>query len=315
MNEYIPHIPAKFIVPFNVNGMNGRMLFLPAPKTKKRDIFVVYGHHSSLERMYGVVKLLHKYGSVTMPDLPGFGGMDSFYRIGQKPSLDNLADYLATIIKLRYKNRRITIVGYSFGFLVATRMLQKYPGIAKRTDLLISAFGFAHRDDLTFSKFRHNFYKLLAVTFSGRLTSKIFKAVALNQHILRTFYSRTHNAKHKFGGLGKNKKIAMTEFEVVLWRINEPRTYMYTSRELLSVDNCGHQVDLPVWNLCVKNDNYFDNHFVEQHMRVIFSDYHSVPLKLKKHSMNIIAGKKETAVFLPPRIRTQLNKKAPQRLY
>src|SRR5438128_12108327 len=113
-----PKNPQDYIEPLFMNGLQGRMLRLPAPKGKSRDILFVYGHHSSLERWWGVVQDLNQYGSVTMPDLPGFGGMQSLYKIGEEPTIDNLADYLAAFIKLRYKNKKITIAGLSFGFVV-----------------------------------------------------------------------------------------------------------------------------------------------------------------------------------------------------
>ena len=40
--------------------------------------------------------------------LPGLGGMDSFYSIGLKPSLDNMADYVASFIKLSYKRKKVS---------------------------------------------------------------------------------------------------------------------------------------------------------------------------------------------------------------
>ena len=86
---------------------------------------MLYGHHSSLERVYGLAEDMSQYGNVTIPDYPGFGGMDSFYKIGMKPTLDNLADYLATFVKLRYRGKKVTIVGMSLGFVIATRMLQR----------------------------------------------------------------------------------------------------------------------------------------------------------------------------------------------
>ncbi len=309
MNEYIPHIPAKLVMPLNMNGMNGRMLYMPAPKNKKREILVIYGHHASLERMYSVTQLLNRYGSVTMPDLPGFGGMDSFYKIGQKPSLDNLADYLASFIKLRYKNKKLTIIGYSFGFLVVTKMLQKYPEIAKRTDLLISAMGFSHREDLTFSKSRYLFYRWVASFFSMKLPSIFFHYIVLNPVFVSYFYARTHNAKEKFADLNEQQKKAMTEFEVSLWQINDARTYCDTTVTLLTVNNCNSQLNLPVWHISVAKDNFFDHAVIEQHMRIIFSDFHSCPIALKTHSMNVIAGKQEIGVFLPTKLRKQLNKK------
>ena len=127
-----PRIPREYVVSLNMNGLRGRMLRMPAKKSKKREILLVYGHHSSLERMYSLAEVLNDYGAVTLPDLPGFGGMNSFYKLGEKPDMDTMADYLASVVKLRYKSRRITIVGVSYGFTVVTRMLQLYPDIAKK---------------------------------------------------------------------------------------------------------------------------------------------------------------------------------------
>src|SRR5205085_11669969 len=101
MPHKVTRNPVDYIVPLNINGLEGRVMHLPAPKTKKagqREILFVYGLHSSLERWWGLTQVLNRYGAVTMPDLPGFGGMDSFYTIGKKPTLDNMADYLAAFV-------------------------------------------------------------------------------------------------------------------------------------------------------------------------------------------------------------------------
>ncbi len=165
------------IQPLNMNGLTGRMLYMPAPKNKKRHILLIYGHHSSLERMYGVAEDLNQYGSITMPDLPGFGGMDAFYKAGLKPTLDNFADYLAAFIKLRFKDKKITIAGMSFGFVIATRMLQKYPKLTTKVDLMISVVGFCHHDDIIFTRPRFLFYRYTAAFFDHRLTAPFFHNV------------------------------------------------------------------------------------------------------------------------------------------
>jgi len=310
MNEYIPHIPAEFVMPLNINGMRGRMLHLPAPsKNRTKEILLVYGHHASLERMYSFTQAINKYGAVTMPDLPGFGGMDSFYKIGEKPTLDNLADYLAAIVKLRYKNRRFTIAGFSFGFLVVTRMLQKHPDIAKRVDMVVSCVGFAHHDDFSFSKSRFLFYRWTGSFVSHYLPSLFFRYVAMNTLLLRHLYSRMHNAKHKFGDLNDEQKKAMTEFEIQLWHINDARTYGATTALSFTVNNCTQSLELPVWHVAVKADHFFDQDKVEQHMRVIFSDFHKVEAKLHKHSMNVIASEKDAAVFITAELKRAFNKK------
>ena len=60
------------------------MMYVPGPKNRDRNILLIYGHHAMLERWWGLVENLNLYGTVTMPDMPGFGGMDSFSKIGQK---------------------------------------------------------------------------------------------------------------------------------------------------------------------------------------------------------------------------------------
>ncbi len=297
---------SDYIVPLEINGLSGRMVKMPAPDVGKREILLIYGHHSSLERMQGLADLLNDFGGVTMADLPGFGGMDSFYKLGQKPTLDNMADYLASLIKLRYRNRRYTIVAVSFGFLVVTRMLQRYPEMTKKVDLLISAVGFTHKSEFKFSSSRQFMYRILARFFAMRLPSLFFKNVILHPWLIRAFYSKTHNAKHKFAGLSRADRKRAIEFEVHLWRCNEARTYMSTSVELLTVNNLDRKIDLPVYHLSVKNDNYFDNHVVEQHMRIIFSEYTNIPIKMNNHAASIIADKKESAPLVPPKLRSLL---------
>ena len=298
----------KNIQPLNMNGLRGRVLRLPSESKKyDREILLVYGHHSSLERMYGFAEALSTRGNVTMPDLPGFGGMDSFYTIGMKPTLDTMADYLATFVKLKYRRKKVTIVGMSYGFIVVTRMLQRYPDLAKRVDILISLVGFAHSSDFRFTAKRMLLYRTLTRTFSYRLPAFIFYNVALHPTVIKTAYKHTYNAKHKFQNLDPDVEKQMLGFEVVLWCTNDLRTHAYTNHSMLVLDNCSKQVDLPVHHIAVKNDQYFDNAVVEQHMRIIFSDFIEYPISVEAHAPSIVANKKAAQPFIPKKLRTLLS--------
>jgi len=167
-------VPADYILPLYMNGLAGRMLRLPAKGGYKREILFVYGQHSSLERWWGLAQALNEVGAVTMPDLPGLGGMTSLYKIDQQASIDNLADYLASFMKLRYKNKKITVFGMSLGFVIVTRMLQKYPHMTDKIDKLVSIVGFAHHTDFKFSRKRHTFYKIGSYFFSKKIPSWFF---------------------------------------------------------------------------------------------------------------------------------------------
>lgn len=286
------------------------MLHVPAPKNKKTEILFVYGHHSSLERWWGLMQVLNKYAAVTMPDLPGFGGMDSFYKIGKKPTIDNMADYLAAFVKMRYRNRKFVIAGMSFGFIVATRMLQRYPELTKKVTMLVSIVGFAHKDDFTFTRSRHFGYIVAAKALSHRPVAILFRYVALQPRVLRAIYARTHNAKHKFA-LAKDKAEFdyLMDVEIGLWHNNDVRTWGFTSVEFLNFDNCEHgRVNLPVWHVGAKADHFFDNNLVEQHMRVIFSNFHKTEIAMKAHAPSVIADEKMAAPFLPPQLRKVLAK-------
>lgn len=301
--------PADFIVPLNMNGLRGRMLVMPPPKNCKREILFVYGHHSSLERWWGLIQDLNQYGGITVPDLPGFGGMESFYKIGEQATLDNYADYLAAFVKLKYKRKKVIIAGLSFGFLVATRMLQRYPDLTSRVDMLVSVVGFAHKDDFNFSKPRFLFYKALARTGSFRLPALMFRYGMLSAPMLRLAYSRTYNARHKFAGLSKEDTAALMDFEIYLWHANDVRTWFKTSHEMFSVDNCKVQIHLPLWHVSVSNDNYFNSAFVEQHLRIVFDEYTEFKSDMDKHAPSIIASIEEIAPILPKKLRQLLAKR------
>jgi pimeloyl-ACP methyl ester carboxylesterase len=301
---------SDYIVPINMNGLRGRMLRLPASRSSNnREFLVVYGHHAMLERWWGLVQNFNSLGNITMPDLPGFGGMDSFYKIGQKPTIDNLADYLAAFCKLRYKRRRFVIVGISFGFVVATRMLQRYPELAKKVDLIVSNVGFSHHDDFLFTKRRILMYRTIGKIISLPVAAWVFKKLFLNAWVLRNAYRRTHNARHKFAAAAAESQAmfdAVMETEVKLWNINDVRTHGFTTHEFLAINNTKVRVDVPVFHVGIKGDYYFNNTRVEQHFRMIFKDYTGMQLDLKGHAPSVVSSKKEAAVFVPPRVKKML---------
>jgi pimeloyl-ACP methyl ester carboxylesterase len=242
-----------------------------------------------------------------MPDLPGMGGMDSFYKIGKKPTLDNFADYLAAYIKLRYKRRRVIIVGMSFGFVIATRMFQRYPELAKRVDLLVSFAGFAHRNDFAFPKWEWLSYRAIAKTLTHRLPAAFFRNICLHPKLIRAAYKFSNNAKFK--GIIGDELEEISKFEISLWHNNDVRTWGYTLAEFLKLDNTAVHVDMPVHHIAVKGDHYFNNYRVEQHFRVIFSDFVLLQeLDLANHAPSVIADEKAASVFVPPKLRRILQR-------
>lgn len=302
--------PADYIVPLSINGLNGRLALIKSGhKTRKRDILLVYGHHSSLERMLSIAQNLSEYGNVAMPDLPGFGGMDSFYALGEKPTLDNMADYLATFIRLHYKKRPITICAMSWGFLVTTKMLQKYPELASQVNLLISFVGFASAKDFKISTSKQRMARVTSKVMSGAVTASIFRHVMLRSFVIKNSYRIMASRHPKMMDANKEELEKRISFEVILWQSNDARTYMYTNNIMFNLDMTGTKVDLPVVHVAVDSDQYFNNSSVVKHLKMIYSDVKVVKSHLPNHAPTIVDDVKEAGAIIPSSVRRMLARK------
>jgi pimeloyl-ACP methyl ester carboxylesterase len=297
---------ADFIQPLYVNGLNGRMLHMPAPQRGGREILLIYGHHALLERWWGLVENLNEFGAVTMPDLPGFGGMDSFRMIGRKPTVEAYADYLAAFVKMHYRRKRVTIVGISFGFVVVTRMLQKYPELAKKVDLVVSMVGFMHKTDFLFTPSRRRQIHYFAWMLSWVPVSWFIRYCCLNAFVIKQIYVRTSAGRRRFLDMDPMTFAGLMDFEVELWHKNDVSTHWRTTSEFVELDNCKSQIDLPVWHVASRGDHYFNNEIVEQHMRIVFNDYHRGTMDSKAHTPSILGDKKELSIMVPPALRRVL---------
>ena len=300
---------ADYIQPLHINGMQGRLLKVPARGRKKREMLLIYGHHALLERWWGLIENLQTYGNITMPDLPGFGGMDSFFTIGKQPTIDNYADYLAAFVKMTYRRKRVTIIGISFGFVVATRMLQRYPELTKKVDLVVSVVGFMHRDDFLFPPKRRVDYHIFTRIMGTAPLAFLIRYIGLNKFVIKNIYVRLPAGKRRFVEMTPDDFKALMDFEVELWQKNDVRTHWRTTSEFLELDNCQSQIDLPVWHVQSSGDHYFDNDVVEQHMRVVYSDYTSGIMKSPAHTPSILGDKKELSVMVPAALRRKLGTK------
>lgn len=295
-----------YIQPLFVNGMQGRVLHVPAAKSGQREMLVLYGHHALIERWWGLVQNLTSYGTVTMPDLPGLGGMDSFYSIGRRPNLDAYADYLAAFVKMQYRNRRFTIIGISFGFIVATRMLQRYPALAKKVDLVVSIVGFMHYDDFIYSPSKLKLLSRTARVLSFPPVSFAVRYIGLNHFVIKNIYTRTASGKRRFQEVGAERFDELVRFETRLWQENDVRTHWYTTSEFLALDNCTKEIQLPLFHVTSSDDQYFDPAVVEQHMRVVYDDVTVATMKSVSHTPSILGTKEELSVMLPSALKKLL---------
>jgi pimeloyl-ACP methyl ester carboxylesterase len=303
LNDYIEDI--------ELNGLKGRMVDAPARNVKAKGIHIlfVHGHHSSLERLAGVTDLMMDYGNFCLPDMPGFGGMDHLYSIGEKPTIDNLADYMAAFIKLHYgTHKKIILVGYSMGFLVATRMLQKYPELQKRCVSIIALAGLLRGDELKFTKSRRAFYYIATGIVGSKVGSWVTREVFLRKWFLGGFYTRSHNAKDKFKGVNEVEKNHLVEFETRLWRINHVPTWCFTSREMMRSDLVTNAVPIqvPAYSITIDADRYFDSNIVEQHMHIVYDSVKSSKSTSDQHGGSMIETSADALPFFPKVLRKYL---------
>lgn len=301
--------PADYIQPLYINGLNGRMLRAPSTTKKQREILLIYGHHALLERWWPLVENLRPYGPVTMPDLPGFGGMESFGKIGIKPDYDAYADYLAAFIKLRYRQKRVTILAISFGFVIVTRMLQRYPELAKKIDILVSVAGFMDRSEFLWSPKTRTFYRFGTRLFATRPVSFLIRYVALNKFVVNSLTRLMPKSKHRYIEISPEVFKTTMDFEVKIWRANDVRTHWLTTSQFFTLDNTKVHINSPVVHVVSKGEHYFNNIVVEQHMRRVFSSYKKFTAASAAHVPHTTADKEATAVMLPAGLRRLLSKK------
>lgn len=292
-----------YIEPLDMNGLKGRMLNMPAPAGKKRQILLLYGHHASLERMFGFAEVLNRYGAVTMPDLPGFGGMESFYKINQEANLDAYADYLAAYMKLMYKRKRVTVVGMSFSVPIIIRTLQRYPELTRKVDFVVSTVGFVHKEDFVFKKSSLLGLKTLAWFGSKRLPALFLQTFVLRSPVIKLAYRSVIDRHSKLKDADRAEQERRINFEVGLWKNNDVRTRMRTIQTMFYLDLCDVQVKVPMYHVAPKQDRYFDNEVVSQHMQIIFSDFHSIETSLPAHAPTVVASAKDAAPYVPQKLR------------
>jgi pimeloyl-ACP methyl ester carboxylesterase len=197
----------------------------------------------------------------------------------------------------------------SLGFTIATRMLQKYPELTKKVDFLVSVVGFSHKSDLKLTKKQVGTFTVLSRIISRKWPARFFRYTALSPFVLRKAYHRTFKAKEKFSAVSGDEFRRTMDMEIHLWHINDVRTHFRTYVEMFKLDNTKKTVDLPVYHVATKNDRYFDDIKVEQHMRRVFKDFTIFYSKAPNHAPTVVATAKEAAPFIPPELKRLLNQK------
>ena len=290
-------------------GLKGRLWRAPAkaPEKNKNIILLIYGHHASLERNAGLVAYLQNFGQVVAPDLPGFGGMDAFYKLGQKPKLEAYAQYLHNFIEEHLPPQQsFSLVSMSFGFLVVTRMLQKYPQHAKNIKLLISLAGFVSSKALKFKPLRLKLYRFLALIIQWQAIAFIYRYLLLNSFILRRFYAHTYLARSKFAHKKSLEKKKLLEMEIKLWQCNDVRTWAATASMMLTIDIKDPLINITLHQAKPQGDQYFEAQINDAQLRSVFKKLVFYEVDFKTHAPTVIAQASEVEAFIPEKLHQEL---------
>lgn len=305
-------IPEEEIENINLGGLNGRLLKLEPRTDLSTDMLLVYGVHSSLERMYSTAQFHSNYGRVWMPDMPGFGGMDSFYNIGLEPTIDNYADYLYTFLKAyKLDNKKIRLFAMSFGFLSLTRMLQKHPEIAENTEFVISFVGFGRTTDFSINTFDKP-YTTPALRFASTKTgSALISTLVFNRFSLRILFSifRLVNPNPKYRHESKEKQDEAVEMELDLWTSNDARTKFYTYRVLSDFDltENSEKLNLNLYDMTTPTDQYFDSKAVSKTLSKLYEKSSSYTANIKLHAPSVIGDEIAVSKVYPDSIKKFLS--------
>ncbi|HEX9679667.1 MAG TPA: alpha/beta hydrolase [Candidatus Saccharimonadales bacterium] len=294
------------IRPINIAGLNGRVLQLESANSAKQ-IVLIYGVHSSIERMYSTAEFLSDYGRVTLPDLPGIGGMDSFYKIGRKASLDNYADYLYTFLLSAKLTKSITIMAMSFGFIVVTRMLQRHPDAQVWVKDLISFVGFGRAADFADdykAKKMLPLCRLLSTRSGGWAVKKIvFNPLSL-QLMFRIFGLFNPKYQHAMA----TRPAESRKMEQDLWSRNDARTRfaIYVIFFTFDLTRFRPPINLTVYDMTTKTDQYFDPARVRLSLSQLYVKSISYEANMALHAPSIIGDKADVSRIFSAEVKSLL---------
>ncbi len=302
-------IPEQYLSQIQINGLNGRCVQVPPNNDEHsdREFIFFYGHHGSIERVYAFAEYLADYGKVTIYDVPGLGGMDSFYKVGKKPTLDMYADYLQALFKVHNKSKHTTVVGMSLTFTMLTRTLQKYPETVKYFDNVVSFVGFASYKNFKFKKSTFLLGKYVSLLLTIRPLAWLVRVIVFNPLSLSLLMGAFLRYNPKLRHVKAEERRATVQMEKDLWRRNDMRTHFATYVMMLTLKYPrAPKIATHVYNMSTGNDQYFDAKSVESSLKRLYESVSNSELILDVHVPSLIATKKDVAKIVPASVRDEV---------
>jgi len=263
-------VPNKYKNPFVINGLRGSILI--SNSNKNQNILYVGNLLTGVDLNWHLLNYLQSFGNLTSVDLPGIGGMNSFRSIDKQINLDNYVDYLISIIKSRYKNKRFVIFADGFGLVIVTKLLLKYSKLSSQVKIVIC--------------------------INGALSSNCYDKVDLSYDIYGIFihFKKLFNIKSKLSSpdrilkLNPYYKLDFQDPSLDLYKTdrnylrklldkNDYLTHLSLSKQLAELDITGKIKDVNLWNIHLSNSN-IDKSKADESIRNIYSKYNKSSPKL-----------------------------------
>lgn len=302
---------------YEFKGLRGRYGYWGArSKSAKRTFVLIYGQHANIERLKPLVDIFTRYGDVYVPDNPGFGGMESSYKIGEKPTLafygDHLNNFLTNYVPT---DRLLTIVGISFGFQVAAECLYRHPSLQPDVEHIVSLMGFVKPSDFIMSPtYKVPLVYMLAWPGKSWLGSELFKRIATEKTVVAT-YMATKPIQVKLKSLSRNDAKKYAKEQARLWIDNDPRTHASTGWDFINKnDISSYKLPVNAIHLGVPKDHIINSASVRSSMKKMFKHLLSYDLHIENHAPLDVEDENDIEKFIPPGLAIVLseskNKKA-----
>jgi hypothetical protein len=171
---------------------------------------------------------------------------------------------------------------------VATRMLQKYPSLVRRTSLVISINGYIHYEDYELP----NKKRLLLAK-----SCKLLASLPLKQSLI-DLIKRLDPAYFKlFANSNLNTLNSSHKLNTDIY------TLLKAIEILLTVDNCHKRINVPLKHIFTETE-LIDNNVQKQHLQIVYKNYKQYKVVAPKYlSENI---KKNASYLLPSAVRRVL---------
>ena len=263
-------VPDKYKNPFIINGLKGDILI--AKSAKQQNILYVGNLVTGFGLSWRLINYLQSFGTVTSIDLPGIGGMDSFQSIDKKISLNNYADFLVSVIKSRYKNKKFIIFADGFGLVLITKLLLKYPKISSQIKIIICINGILSGDLYNKPSFSSNIYGnyfQMKKMFINQSTHSSFNKI----YRLYPYYNLDINDP-ALNLYKSDKKYIKRYIES-----NDFYTNLLINKQLANLDLNGRIENVQLWNIQLKNSS-IDILKTDESIRNIYSKYNKSSPKL-----------------------------------